>query len=129
VEAAARLIGEWQPEPFPVWMTAIPSLRHPMLVRRFAERLSTRIGIPFKPVLVRASNAPQQKTMQNSSMQAKNVINSLSISDDVPNTPVMLVDDILDSGWTLAMAGWLLRIRGSGPVYPFTLAQATARNS
>lgn len=129
VEAAARLIGEWKPEPFPVWMTAIPSRRHPELVRRFVERLSTRIGIPFKPVLVRTSDAPQQKTMQNSSMQANNVFNTISISGDVPSTPVLLVDDILDSGWTLSMAGWLLRTHGCGQVYPFTLAQATARNS
>jgi len=130
VEAAALLICEsWKPEPFPVWMTAVPSLRHPTLVRRFAERLSIRIGIPFKPVLVRLSDAPQQKTMQNSSMQARNVINTLSISDFVPKMPVLLVDDILDSGWTLTMAGWLLRTYGSGRIYPFTLAQATARNS
>ncbi len=129
MEAAAQLIGEWKPEPFPVWMTAIPSRRHPELVRRFAERLSTRIKIPFHPVLVRISDAPQQKTMQNSSMQANNVFNTIGISGDVPSTPVLLVDDILDSGWTLTMAGWLLREHGSGPVYPFTLAQATARNS
>jgi ATP-dependent DNA helicase RecQ len=129
VEAAARLISEWKPEPFPVWTTAIPSRRHPELVRRLAERLSTRIGIPFKPVLVRLSDAPQQKTMQNSSMQARNVINTLSISDDIPSAPVLLVDDILDSGWTLTMAGWLLRTHGCGPVYPFTLAQATTRNA
>ena len=129
VEAAAHLIADWKPEPFPVWMTAIPSRRHPELVRCFCARLSTRIGIPFKPVLIRVSDAPQQKTMQNSSMQANNVINTLGISGDVSPNPVLLVDDILDSGWTLTMAGWLLRSHGSGPVYPFTLAQATARNS
>ena len=128
VEGEACLIGEWKPEPFPVWMTAIPSHRHPTLVRCFVERLSTRLGIPFKPVLVRISDAPQQKTMQNSSMQANNVFNTIGIAGEIPNTPVLLVDDILDSGWTLTMAGWLLRSHGCGQVYPFTLAQATARN-
>jgi ATP-dependent DNA helicase RecQ len=130
VEAAARLIREnWNPEPFPVWMTAIPSRRHPELVSRFAERLSTRLGIPFNPALVRVSDALPQKTMQNSSMQARNVLNTLEIHGDIPNAPVLLVDDILDSGWTLTMAGYLLRSHGSGIVYPFTLAQATARNT
>jgi ATP-dependent DNA helicase RecQ len=129
VETAAHLINEWKPEPFPAWMTAIPSHRHPTLVHCFAERLSTRLGIPFKPVLVRIFDAPQQKTMQNSSMQANNVINTLNISGEISPAPVLLVDDILDSGWTLTIAGWLLRTHGSGPVYPFTLAQATARNS
>ena len=67
--------------------------------------------------------------MQNSSMQARNVLNTLEIRGDVPDTPVLLVDDILDSGWTLTMAGYLLRSHSSGMVYPFTLAQATARNT
>jgi ATP-dependent DNA helicase RecQ len=130
VEASTRLICEcWKPDPFPVWITAIPSHRHPELVRCFAERLAIRIGISFKPILVRISEAPPQKTMQNSTMQAKNVFNTIRISGDVPNKPVLLLDDILDSGWTLTMAGWLLRTRGCGPVHPFTLAQATARNS
>jgi ATP-dependent DNA helicase RecQ len=130
VEAAARLIGgNWKPEPFPAWMTAIPSRRHPELVSHFAEHLSTRLGIPFKPVLERISDAQPQKAMQNSSMQARNVLNTLEIRGEIPNAPVLLVDDILDSGWTLTMAGYLLRKHGSGIVYPFTLAQATARNA
>lgn len=130
VEAAARLIGEiWKPEPFPAWMTAIPSRRRPELVSHFAERLSTRLGIPFKPVLARILDAQPQKAMQNSSMQARNVLNTLEIRGEIPNLPVLLVDDILDSGWTLTMAGYLLRKHGSGIVYPFTLAQATARNA
>lgn len=130
VEAAVCLIsGVWNPEPFPEWITAVPSRRHPELVSHFAERLSTRLGIPFKPVLVRVSDAQPQKNMQNSSMQARNVLNTLEIRGDIPNTPVLLVDDIIDSGWTLTMAGYLLRKHGSGLIYPFTLAQATARNS
>jgi len=67
--------------------------------------------------------------MQNSSMQSLNVLNTIGITTELPTTPVLLVDDIIDSGWTLTMAGWLLRTHGSGPVYPFTLAKATARNS
>lgn len=129
VEAAARLISQdWKPEPFPAWVTAIPSRRHPELVPDFARRLARRLGIPFKAVLVRIADAQPQKAMQNSSMQARNVLNTLAVRGDVPHAPVLLVDDILDSGWTLTMAGCLLRQHGSGVVYPFTLAQATTRN-
>ncbi|MBN1936665.1 MAG: RecQ family ATP-dependent DNA helicase [Anaerolineae bacterium] len=130
VQAAARLIREiWRPEPFPAWLTAIPSRRHPELVPDFAVRLANRLDIPFKPVLVRVANAEPQKLMQNSSMQARNVLNTLDLCDKIPDAPVLLIDDILDSGWTLTMAGYMLRKHGSGPVYPFTLAQATARNT
>lgn len=129
VEAARHLIQDlWKPDPFPTWMTAIPSRRHPRLVKDFSERLSKRIGIPFLPVLLRSGEALEQKTMQNSTMQARNVIGTLAVTGEVPPEPVLLVDDIIDSGWTLTMAGYLLRTRGGGIVYPFTLAKATGRN-
>jgi ATP-dependent DNA helicase RecQ len=41
--------------------------------------------------------------------------------------PVLLVDDIVDSGWTMTLAAALLRRHGSGPVYPFALAKASPR--
>lgn len=128
VDAAAALIRErWQPSL--EWVTAIPSRRHPTLVYDFASRLAKSIGIPFEAALVRTSQAPEQKLMANSSMQARNVGGSLQTINRLPNGPVLLVDDIIDSGWTLALAGWLLRQKGSGVVYPFTLARATARKT
>jgi ATP-dependent DNA helicase RecQ len=93
----------------------------------FASRLSSALGIPFVPALVRTSDAEEQKLMANSSMQARNVIGTLDTTGNVPSGPVLLVDDIVDSGWTLALAGWLLISKGSGVVHPFTLARATAR--
>ena len=129
VEASVQLIlHHWNLAPFPTWLTAIPSRRHPTLVTDFASRLAIRLGIPFLPVLVRTGEPPEQKTMQNSTMQARNVIGTLSVEGNVPSEPVMLVDDIIDSGWTLTMAGYILRSHGSGEVYPFTLAQASGRN-
>jgi len=65
--------------------------------------------------------------MANSSMQARNVAGTLEAIDDVPKGAVLLIDDIVDSGWTLTLAGWLLRQKGTGIVHPFTLARATAR--
>jgi len=130
VDAAVHLIREfWQPDPPPSWVTAIPSNRHPSLVPDFTARLAQKLDIPFLTVLHRTGEAPEQKTMQNSTMQARNVIGTLTIDHQIPDGPVLLVDDIIDSGWTLAMAGYMLQTNGSGLVYPFTLAQATGRNS
>jgi len=130
VNAASHVIQNlWNPEPFPTWVTSIPSTRHPQLVPDFAARLAELLGIPYRSVFQRTSDAPEQKTMQNSTMQARNVVGTISIDPQIPSGAVLLVDDIIDSGWTLTMAGYLLKINGSGPVYPFTLAQATGRNT
>jgi ATP-dependent DNA helicase RecQ len=129
VDVSFKLITRnWSPSPFPTWITAIPSHRHPTLVSDFAIRLASRLNIPFLPALIRTGVPPEQKTMQNSTMQSRNVINTLTVKGHLPPGPVLLVDDIIDSGWTLTMAGYLLRNHGSGGVYPFTLAKATARN-
>lgn len=128
VGASELLIRKrWNPQPFPEWVAAIPSLRRPQLVANFAQRLADKLGLPFYPLLIRHSDAPEQKGMENSTMQAKNVQGTLSIRGRVPRVPVLLVDDIIDSGWTLTMAGFLLQERGSGIVYPFTLARAQKR--
>lgn len=129
VEAAAELISKtWVPRPFPTWVTAIPSNRHLMLVPLFARQLAEKLGIPYHLVFLRKKDAPEQKTMQNSSMQAGNVLGTIGLASTVPTGAVLLVDDIVDSGWTLTMAGYMLKSHGSGPVYPFTLAKATGRN-
>jgi len=129
VEVSVHMICNlWQPDPFPTWVTSIPSTRHPHLVPEFALRLAEALQIPFYPVIRRTKEAPEQKTMQNSTMQARNVMDTICIDQIIPRGPVLLVDDIIDSGWTVTVAGYLLRKNGSGTVYPFTLAQASTRN-
>jgi len=48
---------------------------------------------------------------------------------DLPRGPVLLVDDLTDSGWTMAVLSVLLQAHGSGPVHPFALAKSSPRNS
>jgi ATP-dependent DNA helicase RecQ len=40
----------------------------------------------------------------------------------VPEEPVLLVDDLVDTRWSLTVAGMMLRIAGSGPVHPLAMA-------
>ena len=130
IAASAQLIkAEWQLDPYPGWVTSIPSHRHPMLVSDFARALAKALEIPFYEVFQRVSNPPEQKNMENNLFQSKNVLNSLKVKGKIPSMPVLLIDDIVDSRWTLTMAGFLLIQNGSGPVFPFTLAKATGRRN
>ena len=123
VEACVRLAREWNPQPAPVWVTSIPSLRHPALVPDFARRLAAALNLPFDAVLEKTDNRPEQKTMANSTQQARNIDGSLAVSAPALRTaPVLLVDDMVDSRWTLTVAAWLLRSHGSGEVFPLGLA-------
>ncbi len=123
VEACVNMVTRWHFDTSPTWVTCVPSLRHPELVPDFAERLATRLGLPFRPTLVKTVSRPEQKTMKNSSQQALNLDGVFEVdSAQVLQEPVLLVDDIVDSGWTMTVCSWLLREHGSGEVYPLALA-------
>ena len=103
----------------------MPSRRHPDLVPDFARRLAGALGFPFVPVLIKIDDRPEQKTMTNSTQQARNIDGSLAVvEEDLRTEAVLLVDDMVDSRWTLTVAAWLLRSHGSGEVWPLALAQA-----
>ena len=123
--ACADLMAQWAPRPAPEWVTCIPSRRHPHLVPDFAERLAAEMGVPFHQSLSKTEDRAEQKSMANSVQQARNVDGSLALSlDPLPGGPVLLVDDMVDSRWTLTVAAWLLRSNGSGAVWPLALALA-----
>ena len=123
VQACVALMRGWNPQPSPAWVTCIPSLRHPNLVPEFARRLAAALGLPFETVIQNTDDRPEQKTMANSIQQARNIDGSLAINVPALRAgPVLLVDDMVDSRWTLTVAAWLLRSRGSGPVLPLALA-------
>jgi ATP-dependent DNA helicase RecQ len=80
------------------------------------------LNLPFVPVLEKTDDRDAQKDMANSSQQARNVDGALAVRGQVPTGPVLLVDDMVDSKWTLTVAAYLLTSNGSGPVYPLALA-------
>lgn len=124
VAACANMIRDWHPQPEPAWVTCIPSLRHPDLVPDFAKRLAGALSLPFHGVIEKTEDRPEQRTMANSTQQARNVDGSLALrSEPLPPGPVILVDDRADSRWTMTVAAWLLRKNGSAEVYPVALAQ------
>ena len=127
VKACAALVREWQPVPHPAWVTSVPSHRRPHLLPDFAKRLALALQLPFREVLERKADRPEQKTMENSDKQARNVIGSLAVDrGQVLQGPVLLVDDMVDSRWTFTVVAWELRRRGSGEVWPLALADAGA---
>jgi ATP-dependent DNA helicase RecQ len=124
LDALARVVEGWQPEPTPEWVTFVPS-RSP-LVADAAARLAERLGMPLHDVLARRGEPAPQGDMQNSAQQVGNVYRSFKVKAYVPESPVLLLDDLVDTRWTLTVAGLVLRVAGCPSVHP--LALATARS-
>ena len=123
VEASANLIRTWAPSQPPTWLTTVPSRTAGSIVVDFAQRLAGALDIEFVEAVVRVASSRPQKEMQNSYQQAKNVLDAFTVQD-VRTGPVLLVDDIVDSRWTLTVIGNLLLQKGASAVYPFALADA-----
>ena len=103
------------------WMTCVPSLRRPNLLPDFVRRLALKMSLPFVPVIRATELRPEQKSMNNSYQQARNLDGAFDIVGEVPSGNVLLIDDTVDSGWTMTVAAFLLRKNGSGLVYPASL--------
>jgi len=122
IDASAKLIMQrWNPNPFPGWVTYVPSKRHPELVPEFAIQLAKKLGLPcVNAVKIIKDNHPQ-KTMENSDFRCKNLDGVFEIEPKISSEPVFLIDDAFDSGTTFMVISALLRRAGSGPVYPFAI--------
>ena len=127
VDAAVEMYRDWSPFPEPEWVTSVPSVRRPELVLNFAKQLSYSLNLPYKSVVINVKSHEQQKLQENSFHQCSNLDGVYSIQGNVPDTPVLLVDDVVDSKWTLTIIAALLRKAGSGPVFPLTLATTNPR--
>ena len=127
VEAAAAFIEDvWKPDPPLAWVVGVPSRRSGRLVPDFAERLAGRLGLPYRAALVQVRDHPPQREMANSSQQLRNVTGAFTVDAAAHGEgPLLLVDDVVDSRWSLTECGSLLRQAGSGPVYPFVLADSS----
>jgi ATP-dependent DNA helicase RecQ len=123
VKACVALLERWNPSPVPEWVCCIPSSRHRELVPDFASRLADALGLPFVQALDKVRDNEQQKAMQNNTQQVRNLDGAFAVDTELPAGPCLLVDDMVDSRWTFAVAAWQLRAAGSGPVFPLALAQ------
>ena len=122
VAACVRLVHEWKPTPAPTWVACVPSLRYPDLVPCFAIRLAEALKLPFHAAIINHAARPPQAAMANSVQKARNAYQAFSITPPLPSGPVLLIDDMVDSRWTITACSYLLREHASGPVWPLALA-------
>ena len=101
----------------------MPSL-NTNVVPDYAKRLADACGLPYVDLL-RKTNRSHQKDLNNTAHQFVNAYKSFeSISSASIPSGVILVDDMVDSGLTLAVCGARLGQAGCERVFPLALADA-----
>lgn len=122
-DACVRVLAEWDWDERPVAVAAVPSRTRPRLVSSLARGLAGAGRLTWLGELALDPAAPAGRPGGNSAFRVADLHGRLSADGlEVPRGPVLLVDDLADSRWTLTLAARELRRAGATTVLPFVLA-------
>ena len=129
LRACARVLGAWDWKERPGAVVAIPSRRRPRLVTGLAEGLARLGRLPYLGEMSLAHGGPTGGPGGNSAFRLAAVWQRIVVGDELRerlaqagSAPILLVDDLADSRWTMTVAGRELRRAGAAAVLPFALA-------
>jgi ATP-dependent DNA helicase RecQ len=128
LQAAVAVLAAWPWETRPTAVMGLDSLTHPLLIGSVVDGLS-QLGRLTNLGTLRYAAGRRPVTAANSAYRVAALDNSWSAPD--PSVlaevggPVLLVDDVTDTGWTMTMAARVLRRAGAPDVLPFALASVS----
>ncbi|WP_394829373.1 RecQ family ATP-dependent DNA helicase [Pendulispora albinea] len=124
--AVVDVLAAWKWTARPTFVVSLPSLRWPLLIESLARRISQVGRIPYLGQLRYQSGSPGTQFNSAKRVQAVSrtlvVPNALASSVAQSTGPILLIDDRVDSGWTMTIAAARLRQAGAPAVLPLVLA-------
>ena len=125
LNAVVQVLAAWDWAERPAAVAAVASRTRPRLVSSLGERIAHIGRLPYLGEIASRGPGPRR---HNSAQRLRSVWRSLTLPDRmaaavaaVPG-PVLLVDDRIDTGWTMTVAARLLRRAGAPAVLPLALA-------
>lgn len=123
------VLAAWDWPARPVAVVTLASRTRPLLIASLGERLAAIGKLRLLGQLDRGDdNAPVGGPSHNSAQRVRGVHGSFAVGADLAQQladvtgPVLLVDDLIDSGWTMTIAAGVLRAAGAPGVLPLVLA-------
>ncbi|MDQ3714930.1 MAG: RecQ family ATP-dependent DNA helicase [Actinomycetota bacterium] len=129
LRACAQVLGAWDWDRRPGAIVAIPSRRRPQLVSGIGRGLGQLGRLPYLGELDLVNGGPTGAPGGNSAFRLAAVWERFAVGPELAARlselgaqPILLVDDLADSRWTMTVAGRQLRRAGASAVLPFVLA-------
>jgi ATP-dependent DNA helicase RecQ len=126
IAAAVEVLAGWGWQPRPAAVVHIGSVRRPVLIADLAARIADIGRLANLGRL--PHDGPSSAGRSNSALRLRDVWSAYRVPDELAaqltGQPVLLVDDLVDTGWTFTVVARLLRQAGAGEIYPFALAAA-----
>ncbi len=130
LRACVGVLREWDWADRPVAIAAVPSRQRPELVQSVATGLARLGRLDDLGSLDLVDGGPTGEAGGNSAHRLAGVWGRFALSAAMAQRvadldgPVLLVDDLADSRWTVTVTGELLRSAGAPAVLPLALARA-----
>jgi ATP-dependent DNA helicase RecQ len=124
VQAAVAVLKAWDWKERPVAVLGLDSERHPQLIGSLVTRLAELGRLQNLGTL---HYRPQRRpvTAANSAYRVAALVDSWEAPTLDVSGPVLLVDDYVDTGWTITMATQVLSAAGVPAVLPFAIASVS----
>jgi len=121
----AAALKRWPWRERPAWITWIPSTdpTRESLVSTLAAELGALGNREVVLIVRRVRPGRPQRELANSAHTCANVLGAFSVDGSRPEGAVLLLDDEIDSGWTMAVVAAALREAGVPAVLPFALVR------
>jgi ATP-dependent DNA helicase RecQ len=106
----------------------LPSHTRPRLITSLGQRLADVGRLPYLGALAYAGEDGPGPRRHNSAQRLSSLWRTFEIPDDLRDViggldgPVLVVDDRIETGWTMTVAARLLRQAGAPAALPFALA-------
>ena len=112
-----------------ILIVPVPSRRN-QSVSLLSNELAEKLNFSSASCIKKIRNNDQQKYMENSSYQKMNLDGVFSVTDSykLKNKNIILIDDVVNSKWTLTVCAALLKEAGAKKVYPLALAARNGDN-
>jgi ATP-dependent DNA helicase RecQ len=128
LRACVEVLRDWGWDERPVGVVAMPSRGRPQLVASVAQGIASIGRLPFLGTLDLVDGGPTGEPGGNSAFRLAGVWDRFAVGPSLAaalrdaDGPVLLVDDLVDSRWTMTVAAQTLRQAGADAVLPFALA-------
>ncbi|MGH3250513.1 MAG: RecQ family ATP-dependent DNA helicase [Trebonia sp.] len=133
-DAIVKVLAAWDWAQRPASVVTMPSRTRPLLIGDLGQRIAAIGRLTYLGALGYATPDGPGPRRHNSAQRLASLWRALVIPDDLrdalettsaPDAPILLVDDQIDTGWTMTVAAALLRDAGAPAVLPLALATTT----
>ena len=131
MEAVVKVLAAWDWNQRPAGVLTLPSRTRPVLITSLGQRIAQVGRLPYLGSLGYASPDGPGPRRHNSAQRLRSLWPALTVPDDLRGAlsqltgPLLLIDDRIETGWTMTVAAEHLRAAGAPAVLPLALAVTT----